>query len=542
MGILFRFGGENVGAVNSGLTLYSGVPLDNTYEHTYTEQNKLKYSAYASPAQPLYYIRPDKNTIRIQHNGNMYVGNLPLYECNYLKFSNNSYEGIDFYCFVTEVKYINDDTAEIDFEIDVMMTWVASGLVTFEQCFVERETTNSDDIGEHILEEPVDIGDYLYSQSLNLPTTTTGFKIVVGVAGAYFPTEQGGKKWQDLPVNFHTEHNGQYLIADSLTRYYFDTSGNSIESNPDFTTIFELFESLRTAGKGEWVKLIYYTPTETRGKTYTLSRGNSIDGYTPKNKKLLTYPYYGLRVNNYEGTTVDYAFELGSNGSLIFSVITSDTDGMASLIPMAYEKGSNNSMVVKSKYPVMSSSASAFDTYIAQLKAQIPADVANIATPAITGALFGSSLGGIGGVAGAAVGAGVGLITYVTKAFAGGEQAKLKGSTPIGNNSGILQLCNDTAQFGFYFQYIRSDYAQAIDDFFTKFGYKVNRLKTPSKYTAGDVSQGGRTLSWHYIKTIGCALAGQAPASAVSKIQSIMDNGVTFWNKPEIGQYTFPSS
>ena len=108
----------------SHLWLYSGVPLDNTYEHTYASVDKLSYKKWAKPPAPMYYIRPDKNTVRIKHNGNMMVGNLPLYECNYLSFSNNSYEGIDFYCFVTEVRYINDETAEIDFEIDVIQTYL----------------------------------------------------------------------------------------------------------------------------------------------------------------------------------------------------------------------------------------------------------------------------------------------------------------------------------------------------------------------------------------------------------------------------------
>lgn len=527
---------------SSDLTLYSGVKIDNTYENVLTSTSYLvdndvtSVNVYTSQSNPSYYIRLDKNKVRITHS-NMRVSNggstINLYRCNYLRFNNTAYENKSFYCFVTNVRYINDETAELDFEVDVFTTWVATGSAQFEECFIERKHTNDDIIGKYILEEPVDLGDYLYSQQISLPTTTTDFKIVVGVSGAYLSNGQGGKEWKELPASFHTEHNGQYLIADSLTRYYFDKQGNSLDSNPDFNTIQDLFTSLRdsgTGGKGEWVKLIYYTPSETSGKTYVLTRGNKNGNYTPKNKKLLTYPYYGLRVNNYEGTTVDYAFELGQNGSITFQIITSDTDGMASLIPIVYEKGSENSMLIKSKYPVMSSSSTPYDTYVAQLKAQAPVDIANIATPAITGALFGSSMGGFGGIAGAAIGAGVGLISYITKALAGGEQAKLKGSTPIGNNSGILQLCNGTAQFGFYFQYLRPEYAKAIDNFFTRFGYKVNTLEIPRMTN--------NRFNYHYIKTIGCAVKGHIPSTAQAKIQQVMDNGVTFWNTSDVGNYS----
>ena len=49
-----------------------------------------------------------------------------------------------------------------------------------------------------------------------------------------------------------------------------------------------------------------------------LARSNSLDGYTPRNKKLLTYPYIYLGFNPQNGTKKIYRYEdfLNSTPSL----------------------------------------------------------------------------------------------------------------------------------------------------------------------------------------------------------------------------------
>lgn len=54
-------------------------------------------------------------------------------------------------------------------------------------------------------------------------------------------------------------------------------------------------------------------------KTYGL-KPTKIDGYTPKNKKLLTYPYTMLYVSTRNGKGAVYRFEFFENNEIKFSI------------------------------------------------------------------------------------------------------------------------------------------------------------------------------------------------------------------------------
>ena len=83
---------------------------------------------------------------------------------------------------------------------------------------------------------------------------------------------------------------------------------------------------------------------------------------------------------------------------------------------------------------------------------------------------------------------------------------------------------------------IRAEFAAIIDDWFTRFGYKVNRLKLPN--------QTGRTY-WNFVQ-IGSAesigfstnTARSVPASSMEIINTIYRNGTTIWHDhANIGNY-----
>ena len=70
---------------------------------------------------------------------------------------------------------------------------------------------------------------------------------------------------------------------------------------------------------------------------------------------------------------------------------------------------------------------------------------------------------------------------------------------------------------------IRQEYARCIDDYFSMFGYKTNRVKIPNIT--------GRT-NWNYVKTLGCNIIGDVPQGDMQEIKSIFNNGVTLWHNP----------
>ena len=67
---------------------------------------------------------------------------------------------------------------------------------------------------------------------------------------------------------------------------------------------------------------------------------------------------------------------------------------------------------------------------------------------------------------------------------------------------------------------IQGQFAKIIDDFFSMYGYKTNRLKVPNR--------NGRK-AWNYVKTCGCNLTGSAPADVTASLVNIYDKGITFW-------------
>lgn len=532
----------------SSLTLYTGVPLDNTYENTYTTTSLLSGFTHDTIGNSYYRIRPDKNTVKIEHSGNMNVAGiggttLNLYSCNYMSFINGQHENRRFYCFITDVRYISDYTAEIDFEIDVMMTWLKHGTGTtgaeFDTCFIEREHTDSDEIGEHLIDEGLNIGSYLCEE---VPYSG-GMVIVIMMAGKYDGDYPNGQ-WRQNEFGVQLQIT-DYYVQSAYTPYTFYDTGVGVSDYGDvhnpFPTIANLFNSLSNDqhATSEWVKAVYYAPQYSiavpvdRPTEFRDLCGTNF--YKPNNNKLYTYPYMCVEVNNNCGVANDYRFEFGYNGRLTFLVDGIALDSSLTCRPQGYKQGRYNNIMNKNDFPVMSASSSEYNNYMTEKKAKMGGELAsNVLSPLITNTLIG------GGPAVGAVASGMNLLNYVVDSYTKGEVAKTKSSSAIGGLSGLSYFAGhyDGFKFTFLRKTILYEYAKSIDDFFTKFGYKVNVLAKPSMtYSSGAT----RTLNWKYIKTIGCALNGDCPSSAQSKICEIMDNGITFWKTKDVGDYTFPT-
>lgn len=520
----------------SSLTLYTGVPLDNTYENTYTTTSLLSGFTHDTIGVDYYRIRPDKNTVKIKHNGNMNVTGiggvtLNLYNCNYMSFINSQHEGKRFYCFITDVRYISDVAAEIDFEIDVMMTWLKHGTGTtgaeFDTCFIEREHVLDDTIGKHILDEGLEFGDYVqhlndYQQTMLLCCAINGIYKKDNI------TQLCG--WEDLYAKYYT-YNG-FKIVSGVWYLWFDSNGTkaepiSGESNP-FNTVNELVEKLVDWERSDWLSSIKYVPSGD--DTIIVNRPDKLDGYKPNNNKMFTYPYVGCLVSNFDGINSIYPFEFSDYATQIhFEIVHDIMFGCSTLFPSNYNKGTNLNSIAKNNYPILSSASTEYNAVLGVQKARLASDIGNTIVSSAQSTFVG------GGFEYGAVGGAASLLSTAFNRMSERSIAKLKPNTPNGSVQNLNVLNNSLYKFGIYDFTIKKEYAKSIDDFFTKFGYKVNRLGKPS-FDAANMR-----LDWKYIKTIGCALNGECPSSAQSKICQIMDNGITFWKKAQIGAYTFPT-
>ena len=108
---------------------------------------------------------------------------------------------------------------------------------------------------------------------------------------------------------------------------------------------------------------------------------------------------------------------------------------------------------------------------------------------------------------------------------------QVKGNQNTGDVNYSLNLINPTC----YEMTIKEEKAKSIDEYFTRFGYKTNRLKVPNqvgrKYF--NYVEIGKSEVIGYPKTT----AG-IPADSMEKINNIYRGGVTLWHDhSRIGNY-----
>ena len=78
---------------------------------------------------------------------------------NYLLYRNEAQSNKTYYCYITNMRYINDEMTEITIETDVFQTWQFD--IIYRESFVEREHTNNDTIGYNTVPEGLETGEFI---------------------------------------------------------------------------------------------------------------------------------------------------------------------------------------------------------------------------------------------------------------------------------------------------------------------------------------------------------------------------------------------
>lgn len=525
---------------NSTIRLLAGCPLDKTYDHTiYFASQSAQTSYFQSLTKYTYsnysYIR-QLRTIKVQADAGA-----NLYDCNYLMFKNTSFENKWFYAFVTSIEYVNNYTWELAFELDVMQSWMFD--YELERCFVEREHSVTDNIGDNLVPENVELGEYVSE----------------GISKCYTgdDTSQSSSMLDPLSLvfactfdeNFADYKGGMYSgVYSGLSFKVFD-----IPQNPTQTQINTLLTDVETwlntaSYKVEGIVCAFLMPTcmitprtsphPPRTNQFRKTKHyNNIDGYVPKNKKLFTYPYNFLYVTNFQGQGVAYPYEYfyedPDHPNTCHFYLTGDFSPNPSvvLIPLDYKMSSDanyDEKLVLTGYPQIPFSTDVFKAWLANGAGGTMVNALStvghsIIGGAITGAVAG---GGVGAVPGALLGAGVGVASVIASV---GEKLFQPPQSHSGAGSTTM-VATHMLDFGFMKKHIRSEFARIIDDYFSMFGYATHRCKVPNTHARPH---------WTYTKTIGCCIVGSVPADDMSKICDIYNRGITFWmSGSEVGNYS----
>lgn len=432
---------------------------------------------------------------------------------NYVMYQNTNYSDQWFYAFITKMEYINDYMTEITIKTDVFQTWQFD--IVYNKMFVEREHVNNDTIGAHTVPEGLETGEYVSNNLIIDPALAPAY-IVMGCTNTTDSTYLSG-----------TYYDGIYS---GLIYYAYPYSIDGAKA------LNQKIKEFDEAGRGDAIVTIFMAPdflvnvnnnnelTPDLGwKTKTLlslQPTNNLNGYTPKNNKLLVHPYKYLMVDNGVGNITNYHFELFNNRTVGFELVGCISTGCSiKAIPQNYKNQPDNYSegIMLGKYVTCSWNNDAYTNWLTQNAVNI--GISGVNSLMNLGSAFYSGANELSQIS--SVSSGINGISGVMSQF---YQHLMQPDQAKGNINGG-DVINATQKNTFIMQdmSIKSEYAKIIDDYFSMFGYKVNTLKVPNI--------NGRQ-NWNYVKTIDCNIHAYIPQEDVQELKDMFNSGVTIWHNP----------
>lgn len=491
-----------------------GVPLDPT------SQNTLYFGSKS--AQTAYFQSKIKDTMISasyqREEAGIYMNKTAdeFDDCSYVMYNNTTYHDKWFYAYITSVEYKSDTSCIIHIQTDNIQTWFFDG--TLRSCFVEREHSAIDTIGSNLVPEGLDVGDYVFDYDDTGRELWGGSIIIVACTfGADLEPASGGY--------YAGTYSGVNLLA----------FANATDANT-------FLDEVTIANKSDGIVSIFMmpvllfnpfpNPAPVINNVQVPKSGSIIDGYTPKNKKLFTYPYNMLYVTNGEGVSANFKMEYFTSNTCDFKMYaTTSINPEVALVPYNYNGviENINEKLITSNFPLCAYNIDSFKAYIAQNSNRIVSDVAMGVVNTIAGAGQAYISGGL--VGGGSMASGIGGVLNTVASI---EDKRTLPPQAKGSQSSNINFAMGQKGFHFYRCHVRYEFARIIDEFFTMYGYATHRVKVPN------VSARPR---WNYVKTNDCVFSGNIPIQAREDIQKAFNQGITFWkNGSEVGDYTLDNN
>lgn len=512
----------------STVTLYKGIPWDSRNENVRlfkTEQERHGFFNGKAVQQWLNCSIVKKGkSIRLEGDWRRYLN------CNYMSFTNGDIgaKPTVFYCYISSIEYVNVNAFEIEYEIDWIQTYILD--FVFETCFVEREHVSDDTFGRHTLDENLDTGEYVveyirnrtqspslimyflqdspvvsYINRVITCLTTVGFKDLQSMTGAI----------QDLLQGF----------ADAPERVVMLCMGGD--------------KMVETSGSSPSPYIDGFTCTRDH-KNFKYDNQE----YMPKNNKTLCYPYKFMTIDNYSGQSQIYRWEEGidqvGTPAVMFQEIGAvNPKPTIQVYPLKYKGWQANEIesnavqnfaVTYDNFPLVPFATDAYRAWVSQYggftAAQMTASVvgtvigaagmltSNIKKYALAGKLFAaqSAVEGAQGILGTAQ-------QIKERQIHSVDMHGSVGSSSVDFSMGRIGFRE--TQYG-----IRPEYAKMIDEFFTRYGYRVDSIKVPEINSR---------RYCNYVKTKNSHVAGDIAVDAKEAMELALDSGVTFWHTNDVG-------
>jgi len=484
------------------------IELDNKNQLTFASETA-QYNYFNRLSDSLIFtdftfVRRD-NILRIP----MHIDDLLEYNYCMYQNTNSLYTEKWFYCFITNMRYVNDNMTEVTIKTDVFQTWQFD--LEYKRCFVEREHVNDDTVGLHTVPENLETGDYV--QNAVHSTDFSDQCFLINVTKFYHTTTM------PLATNIGASAMaGGFYLCDTFSQVV-----NIIDeyNDPDNMVSIDNIVNIYIFPKD----LLYNSTVDSNNRwggqsqplvdTFSFAKSTSLDGYTPKNKKLLTYPYVGILFSNNNGSSNLLRQEEFSSSNCQFEIVAiPSVGGSIKCSPKYYKRhgsgGYEEEQLIAGKFPTLSWSKDAFTNWLTQNAVNNAVGYATDIGMAIGGALTLNSSAALSGAMG------------VLNRMAQVEQQKFAPNSAQGNvNGGDVLTASSVNTFYFYNMTIKAEFARIIDDFFSMYGYKVNAVKVPNVT--------GRT-NWNYVKTVDSIIVANIPQEDLQEIKKMFDDGVTLWH------------
>lgn len=463
-----------------------------------------------------------------------------LWHFNYVMYQNSAYTNKWFYAYITNLEYVNDGCTDVYIKTDVFQTWQFD--LSYYPTFVEREHTNNDAIGANTIPEGLELGDIVQNtqcmkfdnlnkiivfqvseviDALNCPGDVNRYGLdyggVFGGLMLFYVDDYGAAQ----NVIYHYDKSGKRDAIQSIFMAPLQASPGSVRSS--------------TTAEGKTIHWINHSAYSTRFGTVACPRPTQLgrmdgDKYTPKNNKLFTYPYCYIYGTNNVGQSTTYRYEDFANNTPRFDALAVLGQGCSIYArprnnykgaPITDEEGAMYSQgqgvydygLVFPKYPLCGWASDFYLNWQTQNAINMPLQAAEEGVGAI-GSMMSGDLGGMVS----------GVERMITNAVSQVYSAQLVPNIAKGNaNCSDVNWASQMRGVNYTGMSIKAEYARIIDDYFSMYGYKTNRVKIPNIT--------GRQ-NWNYVKTIGCYIDGHIPQNDLAEIKTMFDNGVSFWHNP----------
>lgn len=523
------------------LRLIPDLALDSRYEHTLwfdsaEEQADYFISKSTKWFTNLSYNRVQDGVIRIQ--GSIAT----LDQMCYMMFrntkqTNHAYGNKWFYAFVTSAKYINENTVELTYELDLIQTWLFE--FHLNKCFVEREHSATDVAGDNIVPENIRVSDYLYTKPTH-PTanglTMNDLSVVVayneGTFDLYGKLVEANEslagvftRWRNLFVS--GTYYGLCFLAVPATKEYISALNSVYRDIEFFNSIICSFVMPTMFLNSE----LKHNDYNTRA-TMSLSCNTDFDGYVPANQKMFTHPYTCAYLTSFRGEGYEFEFEkFAPKGTATFNV-----EGALSLQPSVFAYPTNyrkvnsylEGAVSIPTYPVSTWGEDGLTEWMNNnmFKAMV-----GVGGAAISGGVVNKSMSAIVRKYDAVDSATESAIKELTDlACAPFNPGKVHGNA----SSDLLMGTSYGRRIMVFCKHLSYQSARIVDQYFSMYGYAVNRVKVPAR---------NNRPCWNYVKTKGCTGHGFVPSADIKAICAIYDKGITFWKKDaQICSYNFDAN